>query len=217
MLTAAPGRLTRKVRRLSPRAAVLTGGALMVTGQAFFAVMQLAEAGLPALDAWALLVVPVVLTGIAVLWLGPVVLSVAAGQPGWIGAIALPGRYVVWLLGALGTDALTDGAVLTAWRALCRCSASPVRSPSSAVGGCSASLAAYPSSRRSPELSAPWCQARPASYSSVWWRRSASLPGSPPVHPEHPTHRKPQFDPLPTQLTAGTRSTRPPSLSARKP
>lgn len=91
---------------------MLTGGALMVAGQAFFTAMLLAGAGLPALDAVALLVVPVALTGIALLWLGPVVVSVAAGQPMWLGALALPGACAVWLLGTLGTDGLPDGAVL---------------------------------------------------------------------------------------------------------
>ncbi|TVR20600.1 MAG: hypothetical protein EA387_11340 [Nitriliruptor sp.] len=108
-----PARLSRKVRRLSPRIAVLTGGALMLAGQALFAVMLLAGGGLPALDASGLLVVPVILIGIALLWLGPVVVALAAGQPVWLGAIALPGAYAVWLLAAIGTVALPDGAVLT--------------------------------------------------------------------------------------------------------
>ncbi len=101
-----PARLSRKVRRLSPRIAVLTGGALMLAGQALFAVMLLAGGGLPALDASGLLVVPVILIGIALLWLGPVVVALAAGQPVWLGAIALPGAYAVWLLAAIGTVAL---------------------------------------------------------------------------------------------------------------
>jgi hypothetical protein len=73
MVNAAPGRLGRRARGFSPRAAVLTGGALMVAGQVIFAVMLLAGAGLPVLDASALLVVPVILAGIGMLWLGPVV------------------------------------------------------------------------------------------------------------------------------------------------
>jgi hypothetical protein len=113
MSTAASGTLARRVRRFSPRAAVLTGGALMVAGQSIFAVMLLAGAGLPSLGASALLVIPVVLTGIVLLWLGPVVVATAARQPWWVGAIALPGGYAVWVLGTLGTDALPDGAVLT--------------------------------------------------------------------------------------------------------
>lgn len=108
-----PARLSLKVRRLSPRTAVLCGGALMLAGQALFAVMLLAGGGLPARDASGLLVVPVILTGIALLWLGPVVVALAAGQPVWLGAIALPGAYTVWLLATIGTVALPDGAVLT--------------------------------------------------------------------------------------------------------
>ena len=46
----------------------------------------------------ALLVVPVTLTGIAMLWLG---------------ATALPGAYAVRLPATIGTDALPDGATLT--------------------------------------------------------------------------------------------------------
>jgi hypothetical protein len=53
-----------------------------------------------------------ILAGIVLLWLGPVVVAMAAGQPGWIGAIALPGGYAVWVLGTLGTSSLPDGAVL---------------------------------------------------------------------------------------------------------
>ena len=53
-----------------------------------------------------------VLAGIVMLWLGPVVVAMAAGQPGWIGAIALPGGYAVWVLGTLGASSLPDGAVL---------------------------------------------------------------------------------------------------------
>jgi hypothetical protein len=65
---AAAGRRTRSVRRLPPRGAVLTGGALMG----------------------------------------------AAGQPWWIGALALPGASLVWALGTLGSDALAEGTALTA-------------------------------------------------------------------------------------------------------
>ncbi len=113
MVDAAPGRLTRRARRLSPRAAVRTGAGLMVAGQAIFAVLPLTGAALPALDASALVVVPVILAGAVMLWFGPVVVALAAGQPGWIGAMALPGGYVVWILGTLGTISLADGAVLT--------------------------------------------------------------------------------------------------------
>jgi hypothetical protein len=109
----APGSLARRARRLSPRAAVMIGGALMAAGQVIFTVMLLAGAGLPSLDASALLVVPVILAAIVMLWLGPVVVAMAAGQPGWIGAMALPGGYAVWIVGTLGTSSLPDGAVLT--------------------------------------------------------------------------------------------------------
>ena len=112
MVSAAPGRLARRARRLSPRASVLTGGALMAAGQLVFTVVLFAGDGLPSLDASALLVVPVILAGIVMLWLGPVVVAMAAGQPAWIGAIALPGGYAVWVLGALGASSLPDSAVL---------------------------------------------------------------------------------------------------------
>lgn len=111
MSAAVPGRLARRARGLSPRAAVLTGGALMVAGQVLVAVL-LTGAGLPSLDASVLLIVPVLIAGIVMLWLGPVVVAMAAGQPGWIGAIALPGGYAVFVLGTLGTSPLSDGAVL---------------------------------------------------------------------------------------------------------
>lgn len=113
MSDAAPGSLARRVRTLSPRAAVLNGGALMAAGQAIFAVMLLSGAALPALDASALLVVPVLLAGIVMLWLGPVVVAVAADQPGWIGAIAFPVGCAVWIVGTLWTDSLADGVVLS--------------------------------------------------------------------------------------------------------
>jgi hypothetical protein len=108
-----PRSLARKARRLSPHAAVLTSGALMLAGQALFVAILLAGGRLPALDASALLVVPLALTSIAMLWLGPVVVAQAAGQPVWLGAIAFPGAYAVWLLGTIGTDALPDSAVPT--------------------------------------------------------------------------------------------------------
>jgi hypothetical protein len=112
MVSAAPGRLARRARRLSPRAAVVTGGALMVAGQVVLAVMLFVGDGLPSLDASALLVLPVILAGIVLLWLGPVVVAMAADQPAWIGAIALPGGYAAWVLGTLGASSLPDGAVL---------------------------------------------------------------------------------------------------------
>ena len=112
MVSAEPGRLARRARRLSPRAAVVTGGVLMVAGQVVLAVLLFAGDGLPSIDASALLVLPVILAGIVLLWLGPVVVAMAAGQPAWIGAIALPGGYAVWVLGTLGASSLPDGAVL---------------------------------------------------------------------------------------------------------
>jgi hypothetical protein len=114
MGTSAPGRLARRSRRLSPRAAMLTGGALMVAGQVIFTVMALTAVGLPSLDTSGLLVALLGLIGVVLLWLGPVVVAMAAGQPGWIGAIALPGGYAVWILGTVGASSLADGAVLTA-------------------------------------------------------------------------------------------------------
>lgn len=57
-------------RGLPPRAAILTGGALMVGGQAILASMLLAGTE-RILDASAVLVVPVWLAGIALLWVAP--------------------------------------------------------------------------------------------------------------------------------------------------
>jgi hypothetical protein len=107
-------RLSRSVQSLSPRAAVLTGGALMVAGQLILVALLLAGAALPRLDASALVVVPSLLAAIVLLWLGPVVVAVAASQPGWIGALAFPGGCAVWAVGTLMTDALADGGVLAA-------------------------------------------------------------------------------------------------------
>jgi hypothetical protein len=42
--------LTRHARSWTPRAAVLTGGALMVAGQAILVIMLLAGAPMPSLD-----------------------------------------------------------------------------------------------------------------------------------------------------------------------
>ncbi len=113
MADAAPRRLARSVRSLSPRAAVLIGGALMVAGQLIFALMVLSGVALPSLDASAVLVVPALLTGIAMLWLGPVVVATPAGRPAWIGVIAFPCAYAVWVAGVLWAGSLPDGAVLT--------------------------------------------------------------------------------------------------------
>ena len=114
MANAAPRGLARRVRPLSPRAAVLTGGALMVAGQVIFVVLLLAGAALPQLDSSALVVIPVLLTGIVVLWLGPVVVALAAGQPGWIGALVFLGGCAVWGVGTFMAGSLSDGAMLTA-------------------------------------------------------------------------------------------------------
>jgi hypothetical protein len=91
---------------------VVTGGALMVAGQVVLAGMLVAGDGLPPLDVSALLVVPVILGGIVLLWLGPVLVTMAAGQSAWIGAIALPGGYAVWVLGTVATSSLSEGGVL---------------------------------------------------------------------------------------------------------
>jgi hypothetical protein len=114
MVEATPRGLARQARSLTPRAAVLTGGGMMVAGQAIFAVMLLAGASLPSLDASAFLVVPVLLAGIVFLWLGPVVVAVASGQPAWAGAIAVPAGYAVWIVGTVLSDSLADGATLSA-------------------------------------------------------------------------------------------------------
>jgi hypothetical protein len=85
MVEATPRGLARQARSLTPRAWGLTGGALMVAGQAIFAIMLLARASMPSLDASAFLVVPVLLAGIALLWLAPVVVAggCGAGSPVW--------------------------------------------------------------------------------------------------------------------------------------
>jgi hypothetical protein len=103
----------RTVRHLSLRAAVSTGGALMVAGQLILVLVLSAGAGLPALDGSALLALPAALAGVVMLWIGPVVVSVAAGRSGWLGAVAFPGGCLLWILGTLGTDLVVDDAVLT--------------------------------------------------------------------------------------------------------
>ncbi len=99
-----PARLSRKVRRLSPRTAVLTGGALMLAGQALFAVMLLAGGGPPALDASGLLVVPVILIGIALLWPRLAGVAVIAALAGALGPLApsTSDAVLIGLVAALG-------------------------------------------------------------------------------------------------------------------
>jgi hypothetical protein len=112
MAEATPRGVTGRARSLTPRGAVLTGGGLMVAGLAIFAVMLLAGASLPSLDATGLLVVMVVLAGLALLWMGPVVVAVAGGQPAWVGAIAFPVGYAVVLVGTVLAGSFTDGVTL---------------------------------------------------------------------------------------------------------
>ena len=106
--------LVGRVRRLSPRAAVVTGGSLMVAGQVIVVGLLLTGAALPQRDGSAAVVVPWLLLGVVVLGLGPVVVAVAAGQPGWVGALAFLGGGAVWVVGTFMTDALQDGVMLGA-------------------------------------------------------------------------------------------------------
>jgi hypothetical protein len=105
--------LARRVRSLTPRAAVLAGGVLMVVGQVILVIMLLAGAPMPSLDVTGLLVGPVLLAGIALLWLGPVVVAMAGGQPAWIGAIAFPAGFAVWALGTVLAEGLSDSVALS--------------------------------------------------------------------------------------------------------
>jgi hypothetical protein len=113
MVEATPRGLARRVRSLTPRAAVLTGGVLMVVGQVILVIMLLAGAPMPSLDVTGLLVGPVLLAGIALLWLGPVVVAVAGGQPAWVGALAFPAGFAVWAVGTVLTQGLADGVTLS--------------------------------------------------------------------------------------------------------
>lgn len=67
----------------------------MLAGQVILAVMPLTGAGLPSLDASALRVIPVALTGIVMLWLGSVVEG-ALPMFRVAGALAVVGGGRVW-------------------------------------------------------------------------------------------------------------------------
>jgi len=126
------------VRRLSPRAGVLFGGALMVLGQ-LVAGAWFAGQGLPATDTSALLAVPVALLGLGLLWAGPLVVARTARRSLWLGAVAFPAAFAFWVAVTFALEPLVGGSTLAAADA-----ALPVLS----FGGALALLAAGPASRR---------------------------------------------------------------------
>ena len=126
------------VRRLSPRAGVLAGGALMALGQ-LVAGAWFAGEGLPASDASVLLALPVALLGLGLLWAGPLVVAWTAARALWLGAVAFPAAFAAWVAVTFASDPLLSGAMLAAADA-----ALPVL----AFGGALALLAAGPASWR---------------------------------------------------------------------